>query len=199
MMNGIYGGADRPIGAAPNPNVDPMTGRAPTQTVIRTVTRRHLTYSKPMRDLDYDYDDSSDNPVNVGCGFILVLVVILAMIGGGLRSVSSNDTPSASAPPSHNRVPVAAAAGSDTGPDSTITTSGNYRITDQVRLANMREAPTTTSQIAWDGTAHIPAGTEVFCDAIVEGESIRGNNRWAHCPIGGFIHTSLLEPVTTVR
>ena len=68
-----------------------------------------------------------------------------------------------------------------------------YRIRPDVPLANIRQGPGRTFPVALDGRAVLYPRDTVDADAIVEGEAIAGERRWAHLRTGvGFIHMSLL-------
>lgn len=75
-----------------------------------------------------------------------------------------------------------------------LPTGGMYRIRGDVAAANVREGPGRSFPIALDGKALLYPGDTFDADAIIEGEAIGTNNRWAHWRTGiGFVHTSLLE------
>jgi N-acetylmuramoyl-L-alanine amidase len=75
-------------------------------------------------------------------------------------------------------------------------TGGVLRIRNDVGWANVREGPGRDFPIALDAQAVMLPGDVVYADAIVSGEAIGAEARWAHRSDGvGFVHFSLIEPL----
>jgi hypothetical protein len=73
-----------------------------------------------------------------------------------------------------------------------------WEVMRDVAYAAVRTAPSRTAPKALNDTAALPSGAQFEVDAIATGESIGGNNLWAHmAPPNdlGFIHTSIVAPV----
>lgn len=71
---------------------------------------------------------------------------------------------------------------------------GMFRILSSVAAANVREGPARSFPVALAGKAMLYPGDTVDADAIVVGENIGGDNRWAHLRSGiGFVHMSLVR------
>lgn len=73
---------------------------------------------------------------------------------------------------------------------------GFFRIRRDVAQANVRQGPGTRFPIALDGKAVMWPGDTLDADAVVVGDVVGSEPRWAHRRDGvGFVHWSLLEAV----
>jgi hypothetical protein len=74
--------------------------------------------------------------------------------------------------------------------------SGIFRVRDDIGVANVREGPSRTFPVALHGQAIMWPGDFLSADAVVEGERIGDEARWAYRSDGlGFVHLSLLTSV----
>ncbi len=212
---GLYGDSDRPCGAATNG--DPAWGTMPTYTTVwgsrpdNEISWHERPENKYRFSADHwgRYAGAGAGVAAAGAGgisatglfVILFVIVVFAVFNPGNQAIHNKLTETSEKPGAQSSVmlepqplptPISIQYNDVPHEPEKVAQLQTYHVIAEIESANVRHAPTTESDLLIYG---IQPGTPITCDAIVEGQEIDGDSRWARCPeTHGYIFLGLLEP-----